>query len=148
MRSAFSCWCRSARGVELTAAGRAFLDHARLALVQVEAAVEAARRAAQPAKTVFRPRLPDRTRDGLASEAMRILRDELPNIEVTISSQYSPDLAEALAAGQARLGFHARRSADARSGIKVVIKEPLVVALPSDHRLASRKAIALRGHRG
>ena len=29
---------RSARGVELTAAGRAFLDHARLALAQVEAA--------------------------------------------------------------------------------------------------------------
>ena len=34
---------RSARGVELTAAGRAFLDHARLALAQVDAAVEGAR---------------------------------------------------------------------------------------------------------
>src|SRR5207253_629157 len=41
---------RSARGVELTAAGRAFIDHARLALAQVDAASEAARRAAQPAK--------------------------------------------------------------------------------------------------
>ena len=39
---------RSVRGVELTAAGRAFLDHARLALMQVEAAAEAARRAARP----------------------------------------------------------------------------------------------------
>jgi LysR family transcriptional regulator, hca operon transcriptional activator len=36
---------RGARGVELTAAGRAFLDHARLALAQVDAAAEAARRA-------------------------------------------------------------------------------------------------------
>src|SRR6476646_9261058 len=44
---------RSARGVELTAAGRAFLDHARLALTQVEAAREAARRAAEPAKPSF-----------------------------------------------------------------------------------------------
>ena len=35
---------RSARGVELTAAGKAFLDHARLALTQVDAATEAARR--------------------------------------------------------------------------------------------------------
>src|SRR5260370_1753593 len=41
---------RSVHGIELTAAGRAFLDHARLALSQVEAASEAARRAAQPAK--------------------------------------------------------------------------------------------------
>ena len=41
---------RGVRGVELTAAGKAFLDHARLALTQVEAAVESARRVAQPAK--------------------------------------------------------------------------------------------------
>ena len=44
---------RSVRGVELTAAGRAFLDHARLALTQAEAAMEAARRAARPAKAIF-----------------------------------------------------------------------------------------------
>src|ERR671918_1256254 len=44
---------RSARGIELTAAGRVFLDHARLALAQVDAAGEAAQRAAQPAKTSF-----------------------------------------------------------------------------------------------
>src|SRR5246127_3270436 len=41
---------RSAQGVELTPAGKAFLDHARMALVQAEAAKEAALRAAQPAR--------------------------------------------------------------------------------------------------
>jgi LysR family transcriptional regulator, hca operon transcriptional activator len=41
---------RSVSGVELTPAGKAFLDHARLALMQVDAAVEAAHRAARPAK--------------------------------------------------------------------------------------------------
>src|ERR1700756_5312130 len=44
---------RSVRGIELTAAGKAFLDHARLALTQAEAAKAAARRAAQPAKPTF-----------------------------------------------------------------------------------------------
>ena len=44
---------RSAHGVELTAAGRAFLDHARLALTQVDAAREAARKAALPAVQTF-----------------------------------------------------------------------------------------------
>src|SRR5882724_11709500 len=44
---------RSVHGVELTAAGKAFLDHARLALMQVDAAVEAARKAAQPARKTF-----------------------------------------------------------------------------------------------
>src|SRR3979490_1598899 len=44
---------RGARGIELTAAGRIFLDHARLALLQVDAAGDAARRAAQPEKAEF-----------------------------------------------------------------------------------------------
>jgi LysR family hca operon transcriptional activator len=80
---------RSARGVEPTAAGRAFLDHARMALAQVEAAREAARRAAQPDKpTLALGFLTGQEMDWLP-EAMRILRDELPNIEVTISSRYS-----------------------------------------------------------
>src|SRR5271169_6895526 len=39
---------RSVHGIELTASGRAFLDHARLALAQVEAAAAAARRATHP----------------------------------------------------------------------------------------------------
>jgi LysR family transcriptional regulator, hca operon transcriptional activator len=44
---------RSVHGVELTAAGKAFLDHALLALAQVDAAVEPARRVGQPKRTTF-----------------------------------------------------------------------------------------------
>jgi hypothetical protein len=46
---------RSARGIALTAAGRAFLEHARLTLAAAEAAVVAARRAGRPAKPSFAP---------------------------------------------------------------------------------------------
>src|SRR6195256_5873610 len=44
---------RSVRGVALTAAGQAFLDHARLVLMHADAAVETARRAAQPERETF-----------------------------------------------------------------------------------------------
>jgi LysR family hca operon transcriptional activator len=47
------CVTRRARGIELTPAGRAFLEHARVVLSQVEAAAEAARRVANPAKPSF-----------------------------------------------------------------------------------------------
>src|SRR5713226_851394 len=77
---------RNARGIELTAAGKAFLDYARLALVQVEAAGEAARRAAKPAKPAFALGFLTGQEIDWLPEVMRVLRDALPSIEVTISS--------------------------------------------------------------
>ena len=96
---------RSARGIELTAAGRAFLDHARLALAQTHAAVEAARRAAQPAKPFFALGFLTGQEMDWLPEAMHILKDELPNIDVTVSSDYSPRLADDLTRGKLDLAF-------------------------------------------
>ena len=135
---------RSARGVELTQSGRAFLDHARLALVQVEAAVEAARRVAKPAKPIFALGFLTGQEMDWLPEAMRILRDELPNIEVSVSSQYSPDLARGLLRGKLDLAFMRPEAQMPELEYRVVVKEPLIVAIPSDHRLASQDTITLR----
>ena len=80
---------RSARGIELTKAGRVFLDHARLALAQVEAAREgtAGRSGSKPSFALGF--LTGQEMDWLP-EAIRILRDELPSIEVTVSSSIPP----------------------------------------------------------
>src|SRR5258705_4321557 len=96
---------RGARGVELTAAGRAFMDHARLALIQVEAAVEAARRAAKPDKRRFALGFLTGEEMTWLREAMHILRNELPTVDVTVASRYSPDLAERLARGRLDLAI-------------------------------------------
>lgn len=134
---------RSARGIELTEAGRLFLDHARLALVQVEAAVAAARRVAQPAKPVFALGFLTGQEMDWLPEAMRILKDELPHIEVSITSQYSPDLAQSLLRGKLDLAFMRPEMQAPDLQYRVVVKEPLIVVLPSDHRLAAQERIAL-----
>jgi LysR family hca operon transcriptional activator len=135
---------RSVHGVELTPAGEAFLDHARLALAQVEAAREAARRAAQPDKPGFALGfLTGQEMDWLPA-AMHILRDELPHIDVTIASEYSPDLADALTRGKLDLAFMRREANAADLVFRTVMQEPLVAMLPRDHRLASKKSIAVR----
>jgi LysR family hca operon transcriptional activator len=131
---------RSARGVELTAAGRAFLDHARLALSQVDAATEAARRAARPAKQVFALGFLTGQEMTWLPRAMRVLRDELPNIDVTVSSHYSPDLADALARGKLDLAFM-RAEPGFDLDYRVVSRERLVTLMPSDHPLTARAAI-------
>ena len=68
---------RGVRGVELTAAGKAFRDHARLALMQVDATVEAARRAARPARKTFNIGFQTGHEMNWLLRAMHLLRDEL-----------------------------------------------------------------------
>jgi LysR family hca operon transcriptional activator len=135
---------RSARGIALTAAGRVFLDHARLALAQVEAAGEAARRAAEPAKQSFALGFLTGQEMDWLPEAMRILRDDLPNIEVTVSSQYSPQLADALTRGKLDVAFLRPEPNVVGLTFKTVTKEPLVVIMPGDHHLASHEAIRVQ----
>ena len=131
---------RSVHGIELTAAGRAFLDHARLALMQVDAAVEAARRAAQPARKTFAIGFQTGHEMNWLPRAMHVLRDELTNIQVTVSSDYSPDLAEALARGRLDLAF-LRVEPGYDLEYHVVDREPLIVLMPSDHPLTARQTV-------
>jgi LysR family hca operon transcriptional activator len=131
---------RSVHGVELTSAGKAFLDHARLALAQVDAAVEAARKAAHPARKTFAIGFQTGHEMNWLPRAMHVLRDELKSIQVTVTSDYSPDLADALLRGRLDLAF-LRVEPGYDLGYHVVDREPLIVLMPSDHRLAGRQAI-------
>jgi LysR family hca operon transcriptional activator len=131
---------RSVHGVELTAAGRALLDHARLALTQAEAAAEAARRAAQPSKQIFAMGFLTGQEVDWLPRATSVLRDELSNIEIRVSSDHSAMLADELQRGKIDIAFlRAEQVPDLE--FKLVATEPLVVVLPSDHRLAAREAI-------
>jgi LysR family transcriptional regulator, hca operon transcriptional activator len=131
---------RSVHGVELTAAGKAFADHARLALMHVGAAVETARRAGHSARHAFAIGFQTGHEMNWLSRAMHVLRDELANIQVTISSDYSPDLAEALARGRLDLAF-LRVEPGYDLAYHVVDREPLIVLMPADHRLTVREAV-------
>jgi LysR family transcriptional regulator, hca operon transcriptional activator len=131
---------RSVHGVELTPAGRAFLDHARLALTQAEAAAEAARRVAQPAKPVFAMGFLTGQEVDWLPQATNVLRDELLNIEIKVSSDHSATLADDMQRGKLDIAFM-RREPTPDLEFRLVAREPLVVVLPSDHRLAAREAV-------
>lgn len=139
---------RSARGIELTAAGRTFLDHARLALLQVEAAGDAARRAAQPEKAAFVIGFLTGAEVVWLPEALRILREEQPGVEITLSSQSSPDLAGALMRGKVDVAFLRREAQAPGLAFKMLVKEPLVAVLPVGHRLAAQKEVSPRDIEG
>ena len=140
---------RGARGVELTDAGRAFLVDARVAVSEATEAVQAARRAARPARATFSVGFLTGQEVDWLPHVTRILRAELPKMEFKVTSMYSPDLAEALQSGEIDLGF-LRVEPKPDVTYDVIAKEPIVVILPSDHRLAREKEIdpkALEGEK-
>src|ERR1700744_752847 len=132
---------RKARGIELTTAGRVFLDHARLALMQIEAACEAARNTERPHKSGFRLGFLPGQEVIWLSEALRILREEASDVDVTITTKSSPELANALMQGEIDVALLRRETRTAGLDFKFLIKEPLVAILPARHRLARHKAV-------
>lgn len=130
-----SLMTRSARGIELTAAGRVFLDHARVILLQVDAAGEAARRAAAPPRRDFvLGFLTGHEFDWLPG-VMAILREEIPNAEVTVLSRSSPDLADGLMRGKIDLALLRPERNMPGLVFETLGAEPLLVLMPADHRL-------------
>jgi LysR family transcriptional regulator, hca operon transcriptional activator len=135
---------RCVHGIELTVAGQAFLDHARLALARVEAATAAAQRAAHPEQRTLALGFLSGCEPEWLPGAMYVLRNELPEIEVTISSKHSPQLADGLATGKLDAAFMRPEEGYPDLCYQVLINEPLIVVLPSDHRLASRQTVSPR----
>jgi LysR family hca operon transcriptional activator len=132
---------RGPRGAELTAAGRVFLDHARLILSQVEAATEATRRAARPAKATFVMGFLTGYEMEWLPKVLGLLRDELHKTEVVIHSSSSPELTQGLLRGKIDVAF-IRPDKEAQGlEFKLLSREPLFVLLPADHRLARRKSV-------
>ena len=132
---------RGIKGIELTAAGRVFFDHARAILLQVEAATEATRRAATPAKAVFVIGFLTGYEFDWLSVVMRIMRDALPTTEIVIHSLSSPDLADGLTRGKIDLAFMRHEKNAPGVLFTHLSDEPLIALISRDHPLAGKDAI-------
>ena len=134
---------RGAKGVELTPAGRVFLDHARVMLSQAEAAMQSARQIAHPTVPSLSMGFMIGHDTTWLPAALKLLRDELPRIHVVISTQNSPQLGMALLHGGIDLAFLRREDGSADLEYRALVEEEFKVFLPSDHRLAARETIPL-----
>ena len=135
---------RGAKGVELTPAGRVFLDHARVMLSQAEAAVQSARQIAYPTVPSLSMGFMIGHDTTWLPAALKLIRNELPNIHVVISTQNSPQLAAAILHGGIDVAFLRREDGTDDIEFRTLIEEQFKVFLPSEHPLAGKKKITLQ----
>lgn len=133
---------RGPRGVELTPAGRVFLDHARIALSAVVAAVDGAQVVARGSASSFLLGFLTGYELGWLPDVMSIMRAQHPNIDIVIRSQSSPELAMALMQGKLDIAFLRPSDEFPDLTFKLLKREPLIVVMPSGHRLASLRSVS------
>ncbi|MFA9441404.1 LysR family transcriptional regulator [Uliginosibacterium sp. sgz301328] len=135
---------RDRHRVSLSHAGSIFLPEARATLEQAHRAVQRARSAHNGEIGSLRLGEVSSVVPHLLPRLIRRMHARYPDIELVTKDMPSPDQIAALRDGRIDFGF-VRLPLDAR-GIQTreLIREPFLVALPSDHPLSARASVSLR----
>jgi DNA-binding transcriptional LysR family regulator len=132
---------RKPRGVELTDAGQAFLRNARAVLAQFDHTFETTRRTARGEEgdicvgitptSPFHPFIP---------RVIRAFRETYPAVDLRLEERLGQDLLDLLCKEQIDAAFLRTATVD-RDGLicDLLLEEPMLAALPSQHPLAQRR---------
>ncbi|MDZ4265794.1 MAG: LysR substrate-binding domain-containing protein [Mycobacterium sp.] len=135
---------RSTRSVELTAAGRAFLDRTVEILDAVDDAGEQARRVAEGAQGRLVIGCVGSATYSLLPQLVRALRSTLPDIDVSVRGEMlAPAQLAALRVGEIDLGLLRPPVTDPDITVEAVRRDRLLVALPGGHRYAERDELTV-----
>ncbi len=135
-------FARTTRRVDLTPAGAAYLLRARTILASVEAAAEEAQRVAAGVVGHLVIGCVGSATYSLLPALSRRLADELPGIDFAFRGELLvADQVEALREGTIDLALLRPPITDGSLTITPLREDRLVVALPTDHRLADREQI-------
>jgi DNA-binding transcriptional LysR family regulator len=140
---------RVPRGVELTDAGRTFLEGARATFANLDRTLESVRRTARgeegrisvafTSSIAFHP---------LVTRVIREFRETFPRVAVTLAEASSAELIECIESDRLDAAFIRTNSAKLEGLVlHPLLEEPLLVALPEGHALArgqTRAAVPLR----
>ncbi|MDQ2668231.1 MAG: LysR substrate-binding domain-containing protein [Gemmatimonadota bacterium] len=137
---------RVPRGVELTPAGQAFLPEARLTLAQAERAQRTAQRAALGETGRLRVGFVEAaTHSGILPDVLGFFRVHLPAIGLSLFELDPLRQAQAFRDGRIDLGILQGSMLESARWLREesIYTEPIVLAVPPEHRLAGRARFTL-----
>lgn len=139
----FELFQRTKRRVQLTDAGRVFLDESRSILNQLDEAVKAAQRASRGEQGEIAIGFVSSASYSILPPLLRQFRHACPGVHVVLQELTTDQQIERLRDKQIDVGFVRPPIEDPDLTSTTILKEPLVVALPERHPLTQSGAIAL-----
>jgi DNA-binding transcriptional LysR family regulator len=134
---------RSKRQVQLTEAGRVFLDDARGMLAYRERAVEAARRAAGGRAGRLDVGFVGPATYSVLPSVVRTFRGRYPDVVINLHEHTTAEQLDMLATGELGVGIVRMPTDDDRFTFERILTEPISVALPEGHELSGRDTVRL-----
>lgn len=134
---------RHTRQVSLTDAGRMLDDAARRILRDVDVAVEAARQAHTGQVGVLRVGFGPTLMLSTLAHAVRAYRQRHPGVRIDLRELPTSEQVAALLGGDLDVGFVRGAETDPRLHVELFAREPLVIALHSDHPSAGAARVPL-----
>jgi DNA-binding transcriptional LysR family regulator len=134
---------RTTRRVQLTEAGRLFLEQAREILAHADRAAVVARRANRGEMGTLRVGCVHWTDSARILSSLASFHDRNPGIHFDLHSMNSPLQVAALRDERLDVGFVRPPVNEPSLHSQILLREPFVVALPARHRLVARERIAV-----
>jgi DNA-binding transcriptional LysR family regulator len=139
---------RTNRRVEITPAGRAFLDEVRGVLAQTEHAVSTAQRAGRGEIGQLAVGFVPSADLDILPRVLRVWRGRFPAVEIRLHALSPSAQTEALRDGRIEVGFVRLPVEDGGLTVETIQREPLLAVLPAGHRLARCPSVRLAALRG
>ncbi|MEU7632411.1 LysR family transcriptional regulator [Nocardia sp. NPDC049220] len=134
---------RSGKRITLNEFGRIYYEHARRAQSELDAAEQAVADLADPAEGVLRLSFQHSFGGSLVPQLISGFRRGSGRITVVLWQGAAEAVTKRVLDGDADLGIVSPRPAVAGVGWHTVLRQPLVLAVPPDHRLAGRRQARL-----
>lgn len=134
---------RDNRNVELTEPGKVFLEAARLTLLQADLAVQAAQLAERGQIGELSIGFVGSAADGILVNKLKAFRDQYPSVHLILKEMTTSEQLDALHARKIHAGFVRPFGHQPTIKSRVFTEEPLVLALPEFHALASLSEVSV-----
>lgn len=132
------------RPVELTDAGRIFLEQARRIIQSVQQATLLAQRAERGEIGGLVVGFLDYTSYTLIPPVLRAFRERFPDVDVVLRMFPNTELLAALRSGQVDVSFLRPPIDDPGISSALILREPFILAIPATHPLAGRRVVSIK----